>query len=100
MSLETATQLVTDKVSSADQLGNTVKFVFSGGEGVVFVDGTVSPGVVSNDDQDAECSVNLELDDFLAMMSGELDAMNAFMSGKMTVDGDMSVAMKLQTIFG
>ena len=42
--------------------------------------------------------VDVSLDDFTAMMKGELNPMNAFMSGKMKVKGDMGVAMKLQTI--
>jgi putative sterol carrier protein len=32
-------------------------------------------------------------------MSGELNAMNAFMTGKIQVTGDMGVALKLQKLF-
>ncbi|MFT5021141.1 MAG: acyl-CoA dehydrogenase [Polaribacter sp.] len=34
------------------------------------------------------------------MLAGDLNPMNAFMSGKIKVKGDMSVAMKLGTIMG
>jgi putative sterol carrier protein len=33
------------------------------------------------------------------MMSGELNPMNAFMTGKIKVTGDMGVALKLQKVF-
>lgn len=38
--------------------------------------------------------------DFLNLVNGELNAMQAFMSGKLKVKGDMGLAMKLQSIFG
>jgi putative sterol carrier protein len=34
------------------------------------------------------------------MVEGRLNGMNAFMGGKLKVDGDMSIAMKLQSIIG
>ena len=40
------------------------------------------------------------MDDFQALISGNLNPMSAFMSGKIKVDGDMGVAMKLQSLFG
>lgn len=41
-----------------------------------------------------------DADDFAAVVSGKTNAMQAFMSGKLKVKGDMSLAMKLQSIFG
>ena len=33
------------------------------------------------------------------MMSGELNPTTAFMTGRITVSGDMGVALKLQSVF-
>jgi len=33
------------------------------------------------------------------LLTGDLNPMTAFMSGKIKVDGDMGVAMKLQKLF-
>ncbi len=42
--------------------------------------------------------MSLAAEDFVAISSGELDGMQAFMVGKIQVEGDMGLAMKLQTL--
>jgi putative sterol carrier protein len=42
--------------------------------------------------------LKVTLGDFVDMVEGRLNGMNAFMSGKLKVEGDMSIAMKLQSI--
>ena len=37
--------------------------------------------------------------DFVMMLSGDLNAVAAFMQGRLKVEGDMSVAMRLQALF-
>lgn len=37
--------------------------------------------------------------DWLAITTGKLNAMNAFMTGKLKMDGDMGLAMKVQSLF-
>ncbi len=99
MDLASATQKVKDKVASGmSDLGATVKFVFD--EGVIFLNSTSTDEPVSNDNQDADCTVNVALGDFHQMLDGDLSPMSAFMGGQMKIDGDMSVAMKLSSIFG
>lgn len=36
--------------------------------------------------------------DMLAMVNGDLNAVSAFMQGRVRIDGDMSLAMKLQAL--
>lgn len=62
-----------------------------GDDGVVIVDNQS----VSTDDQDADCTIKVSLDDLESMVSGDLDPTAAFMQGKLQVEGDMGVAMKL-----
>ncbi|MCR9136522.1 MAG: SCP2 sterol-binding domain-containing protein [Alphaproteobacteria bacterium] len=62
-----------------------------GDDGVVIVDNQT----VSTDDQEADCTIKVSLDDLESMVSGDLDPTAAFMQGKLQVEGDMGVAMKL-----
>lgn len=97
MSLESTTQTIKDKVGEDCGLASSLKFDL-GDEGVIHLDATTVPNVVTNEDKDADCTVKMSLDDLEAMMSGQLDPMAAFGLGKLQLDGDMSVAMKLGTL--
>ncbi len=94
MSLEDLTNTIKEKVGDDAGLDASIKFD-CGDDGVIVIDGTVSPNVVTNEDIDAQCTVGVALDDLKAMMAGDLDPMAAFSLGKLRIDGDMSVAMKL-----
>lgn len=73
-----------------------VKFDF-GSIGKLLIDGPADK--VTNEDAPADATITVGFDDFLKLAQGALDPMNAFMTGKLKVAGDMGVAMKLQTIF-
>ena len=91
--LQEITAKMQEAVGSDSGLGKTVKFDF-GDEGKIFIDG----GSVSNDDSPADCTLVLSKADFEQMAQGQLDPTMAFMSGKLKVQGDMGVAMKLQPL--
>lgn len=83
-----------EAVTNAGGLDKSVKFDF-GDDGVVHAAGTE----VSGENNDADCTISVSKDDFISLASGNLDPMMAFMSGKLKVAGDMSVAMGLQKLF-
>lgn len=45
---------------------------------------------------DADCTVSMKEADFVDMWSGKLPGPQAFMMGKLKIQGDMGLAMKLQ----
>jgi len=65
-------------------------------EGAVRVDETGA----SADDSDADCTISASAETFRALLDGNLNPAGAFMSGNLSVDGDMSTAMRLGAIFG
>ncbi len=94
MSLEQLTDHIRKQMSEGAGLDATVKFAF-GDDGVIFVDGVSSPGRVSNEDAEAQCTIHISLDDFTKLVAGELDAAAALVQGRIRIEGDMGVAMKL-----
>ncbi|WP_299455269.1 SCP2 sterol-binding domain-containing protein [uncultured Microscilla sp.] len=94
MSVEATTQKVQELVAGGPGFNYSIKFVFNEG-GVIHLD----RNDVSNEDKEADCTINMELSDFDAMMAGDLNPLEAFMGGKMQLDGDMNVAMQLSSLF-
>jgi alkylation response protein AidB-like acyl-CoA dehydrogenase/putative sterol carrier protein len=97
MSYETIFSALSERAGKRPALGNTLKFDF--GDRHILIDGKGAANVVSGDNTDADCTVTVTEETLLALMKGELNPMGAFMGGKIKVKGDMSVAMKLQSLF-
>ncbi len=64
------------------------------------LDGTGQHNQIIEGPADAPCTLQVEPADLQALLSGQLNPMNAFLSGKVRVHGDMSVALQLQRLFG
>ena len=75
--------------------GGIAKFVIPG-EGAIIIDGN---GVRAGDDE-ADVTLTAEADVFRAILDGEMNATMAFMTGKLSVDGSMGMAMKLGSVLG
>ena len=78
-----------------EEIGGSVKFSIEG-EGSVIVD---DAGARASDD-DADVTLTADAETFQDMMSGDLNPTAAFMSGKLKLDGDMALAMKLGAVLG
>ncbi|MEL6959913.1 MAG: SCP2 sterol-binding domain-containing protein [Pseudomonadota bacterium] len=76
-------------------IDGTAKFVLEG-EGSIIVDGD---GARVGDD-DADVTLTADAETFKAILDGEENPTAAFMSGKLSVDGDMGMAMKLAGSLG
>lgn len=97
MSLAECTGAIRDKVGTDSGLGATLKFDL-GPDGVIFVDAASVPNSVDNTDRPADCTIRIALADLAAMMAGTMDPATAFLMGKVKVEGDMSVAMRLPQV--
>ncbi|NKQ37787.1 MAG: SCP2 sterol-binding domain-containing protein [Chloroflexi bacterium] len=88
--------------SKAGDINMAVVFSLSGDNGGDWTV-KVADGKASVDDGAAEganATVKMDAGDYADMMSGKLNPMMAFMSGKVKVDGDLNSVMKLQSLFG
>jgi len=84
------------KANEAEAIGGTLKFVID--DLVVFVDGTGNSNVVSQSDEDADCTITTSADTLMELQSGDLNPMMAVMGGKVKIGGDMGLAMKVQSL--
>ena len=75
-------------------LGGSVKFVV--GESIVMIDGL--SGEISTNDGEATCTVTTDDETMQAIMDGKSSPQAAFMTGKLKVAGDMSMALKIQSV--
>lgn len=98
ISVESILGKIQERAAKASPLGKSLKFDF--GEEQLLIDGSGEQNAVSAENKDADCTVKVSLPDFLSLVKGELNPMSAMMSGKVKIDGDMGVAMKLQSLFG
>ena len=69
------------------------KFVING-EGAIMLDGA---GVRAGDEA-ADVTLTASADVFKAILDGEMNPTMAFMTGKLSVDGSMGLAMKLGSV--
>jgi putative sterol carrier protein len=94
MGIRDVTELIRRKVGMDSRLGAVLKFDL-GDEGVIVLDATVVPNVVDHEDRDAQCTLSTTSEDLDAILRGKLDPMAAFGEGRLRLEGDMSVAMKV-----
>lgn len=83
----------------ASKVNATYKFALAGDNGGTWlVNLKEPPGTISEGDGAADCTINVQDSDFVDIINGKTDATMAFMAGKLKVEGDMSLAMKLTHI--
>ncbi len=95
------------KIAAADPakmkgVSAVYQFELSGDNGGTF-HVTVDDGnatVVEGAHDSPSITITMAAEDFDAMLEGKLNATSAFMAGKLKVKGDMSLAMKLQSLLG
>ncbi|MGE5590300.1 MAG: SCP2 sterol-binding domain-containing protein [Bacillota bacterium] len=68
--------------------GGTFAMIIGGGRGEIKSGPAENPGVV----------VTMTAQDFVDLATGKLNAMSAFMGGRLKIKGDMGLALKLQTL--
>jgi len=87
-----AVTVLNEKLAGADFDG-TAKFDIEG-EGAVMMDSTGA----RKGDEEADVTLSADAETFEAILSGDTNPTGAFMSGKLKIDGDMGMAMKLAAV--
>jgi len=90
--ISSAVAALTEKLGEG-ALNGTVKFAIED-EGSIILD---SDGVRAGDEA-ADVTLSADAETFQSVLSGDLNPTSAFMQGKLTVDGDMGLAMQLGSL--
>jgi putative sterol carrier protein len=94
---------VSDKVDSSQIQGMNAVYQFNieGDDGgkwnVKIADGSVE--VAEGTADNPSITLTMAASDFDDLVSGNLNGQTAFLTGKLKIQGDMTLAMKLQSIF-
>ncbi len=90
------------KPDLVSKINSVYQFNISGPNGGQWTVDCTQPGgsVTAGAAATAKCTVTATDADFLNIVNGKLNAQMAFMSGKLKIQGDMGLAMKLQQLLG
>ena len=89
-----AVVVLNEKLAGSDFDG-TAKFDIEG-EGTVMMDENGARAA----DEEADVTLTADSDTFKSIFEGDMNPTSAFMTGKLAVDGDMGMAMKLASVLG
>jgi len=103
-----ATQKVFDEMNGrlngdkAKKINSTYLFDIGGEDGGKWLADLTKPDgpwITKVDGGEAKCVITIpKADDWVAIATGKMNPTSAFMQGKIKVKGDMSLAMKLQSL--
>lgn len=96
MNIETVLAAINAQAANVAPFGAKMKFVL--GEDIILIDGTGDTNVVSQNDEEAACTISTDPETFMKLKNGDLNPMMAVMSGKVKIKGDMGLAMKIQSL--
>ncbi len=96
--MDRASAMIGENPNRAREFNGVYKFVLDGDGGRTFiVDLKGDPRVVDGDG-DADCVIYMTAADFIDLVEGRADRRALFFMGKLSVEGDWGLAMKLKSL--
>lgn len=84
--------------SAAAGIGATYKFILTGDGGGTWIAALTTNPAITEGDAPADCTLKLAASDYVDLLEGRAEAGPLFFAGKLQIDGDMALAMKLGTL--
>ena len=83
----------------ATEIGAVYQFKLTGDGACEYVVDLKTPEIREGVEDDAQCVVTIDATDFVDMVTGKVQGQQLFMIGKLLIEGDMGVALRLQQVF-
>jgi len=96
MEMEKIRQDLTEKVKAIDPIGKKLKFKLD--NEAILIDGTGDSNIVTDHDEDADCTIIMSKDTYLKIQRNEIKPLMATLTGKLKVKGDIGLAQKLKQL--
>lgn len=93
--MDRARSKLAENPSISEQIGATYKFELSGEGGGTWLATLKTPPKIEETDGPADCTLKLAASDYVDLMEGRTEAPQLFFAGKLLIEGDMGLAMKL-----
>ena len=95
-------QRIGEKIAGRKELlasvGAVYKFVLEGGGGGTYLVDLKNDLKVTQADGPAACTISMSANDFVDLFEGRANGQALFFGGRLRVEGDMGLALKLQTL--
>jgi len=69
-----------------------------GDDGTLTIDGNAMPPVLTDESEEADCTIRLSPSDLQKLINGDLNPTLAYTLGKLKVSGSMGVALKVASM--
>ena len=89
---------IESRKDEAAKIGARYKFVLEGDGGGKWMLNLKDEISVEEGDGDAECTVKMAASDFVELLEGRATAQELFFAGKLQIEGDLGLAMRLQSL--
>ena len=84
------------KILAIEPIEKRLKFVIDGQ--YILIDGSGKQNTMSDQDGEAECTINMSLDTYLKLQEKKIKPLMATLTGKLKVKGDLNLARKLKQL--
>jgi putative sterol carrier protein len=82
----------------AKAIGGVFEFVLEGPDGGIWTLDLTQPALKEGKAEKMNCRIRMSTGDFLGLVNGTLGAMDAFKTGKLKVEGNLAMSLKLQVL--
>lgn len=91
-------RIAENKEAAVQAIGAVYKFVLSGDNGGTWIVNLKDNPGVTEGEGPAQCTIKMEAKDYVDMREGKANGQQLFFAGKLKIEGDMGLAMKLQKL--